>query len=200
MRVSPRRALAGHPLATQRQNTPVPKRRQQGRPRRRRPATPRRRNAWGSFLDTFGRCEGGESTRRRPPRGPPRRNRRHSDDGADGQRRPPGWPRRQRQAAPSRRNADPGPGTHLEGTEGPWANGGPPPREHHDEITVRGSDGDGGLRRAGKVFPGPRDSGGRPRRPSPRSQTSGGGARRDESTWDDRIFARDNRAGKGVCM
>jgi hypothetical protein len=53
MRVSPRenfrRALAGHPLAMQRQNNArANKRRQQGRPRRRRPATPRRRNAWAA--------------------------------------------------------------------------------------------------------------------------------------------------------
>ena len=136
-------------------------------------ATPAKR--MGSLPDTFGRCEGGESTRRRPPRGPPRRNRRHGDDGADGQRRPPGWPRRQRQAAPSRRNADPGPGTPLEGAGGPRADGGSSPTERRNEIAVRGSDGVGNLWRAGGVSPGPRDGRGRPRRLTPRLQTTGEG-------------------------
>ena len=158
-------------------------------------ATPAKRK--DSLPDTFGRCEGGEGIRQRPPPAEHRdRIAVHGVDGADGQQRPLGWPRRRRQAAPHRRKVDPGPGVPLEGTGGPWADGEPSLPEQRDEFAVRGSDGDGGLWRVGEVSPGPRDSGGRPRRPSPRLQTTGEGSWRDESTSDDRTFARDGRARK----
>jgi hypothetical protein len=172
MRVSPRenfrRALAGHPLAMQRQNNArANKRRQQGRPRRRRPATPRRRNAWAASPTPL---EGARGARARDDARPAEHQggitamattARTAKDGHRDGHDVDGRPRRAGE-------------TQILALGRLWkARGGrgrtedPPPREHHDEIAVQGSDGDGGLRRAGKVFPGPRDSGGRPRRPPP---------------------------------